>query len=94
MVSRNVQLPDGNVSPEPRSYLPKNIISEATAGAALIKGGSIQGNRNGSMIKVRGHPHLGVRGRERIFKEVRGRPAMLEQDETCCVLKVRGSFSR
>lgn len=32
-------------------------------------------------MRVKGHPHLGVRGGERILKEVRERPGRLEQNE-------------
>lgn len=57
------------------------MITEATAGEEIIKGWCIRGNRNGAMIRVRGHPHLGVRGGERIFKKVREKPERLEQNE-------------
>lgn len=43
---------------------------EATAGEKLIKGGSA----SGAVMKIRGHPHLGMRGREKILEEIRGKP--------------------
>ena len=51
----------------------RNMITEVTAGRR-----SIWGSRNGSVMEVRGHPHSGVGGRERIFKGVKERPERLE----------------
>lgn len=56
------------------------MITEATAREELLKGGSVGGSRCGAMMKIKGHPHIRIRGR-RIFEEVRGIPERFEQDE-------------
>ena len=53
-----------------KKLLTYNMITEATAGEKLIKGGSA----SGAVMKIRGHPHLGMRGREKILEEIRGKP--------------------
>lgn len=46
------------------------MITEATAREELIKGGSVGGSRCGAMMKIKGHPHIRIRGRKRVFEEV------------------------
>lgn len=70
------------------------MITEATAGEELIKGGSVRRNRNGTMMTAKDLPHLGVRGGERIFKEVRERPERLEEDQALLQSESQRELSR
>lgn len=56
------------------------MIIEGIVGEEFIKGGSVRRNRNGVMMIVKDFLYLGVRGGERIFKEVRERLERLEED--------------
>lgn len=69
------------------------MVTEKLSWEELIKGGRTWGNRNKSMIKVRGHSHLGVKRRESSRKWETDRKSW-KKTRQHYLLKVRGSFSR